>query len=155
MRNDMRIQYPLWQMGFIVLLMLIVYFKDQTEGLDVQENNWYTPISIGILAVIVIVMIVFRVRVARHNQSNPDQKISFMTIKPPEYVEDDEWFTHATRLATQKVYTFYVGAIPFFTVIVLSIPFSKTGVILGVLMMGLVQYYIFYREMKKSYLEDE
>lgn len=54
MRNDMRIKYPLWQMGFIVLLMLVVYFRDLTKGMDIQENNWYTPMSIGVLTVIVI-----------------------------------------------------------------------------------------------------
>lgn len=155
MKNDMRMKYPVWQMGFIVLLMLIVYFLSKTREMNVQDNNGYMPTTIGLLAVIIIVMIAFRARVARHNRLNPDRKISMFTIRPPEYMEDDEWFTHATRLATQKVYTFYVWAIPFFTVIVISLPFSKTGIIIGVLMMGLVQYYIFYHEMKKSILEDE
>ena len=55
---------------------------------------------------------------SKHNKRNPSRQMKFMTLKPQEYMEDDELFEEVTRRATQKVYSYFTVALPFLSSIV-------------------------------------
>lgn len=122
MKNDFRLQYPLWMMGFIIVLGFFAYGLSSpiTEMIE-MENETSITVSIGgvggmFLAVSMIgyllMLVVFAWQLKKHNKQNPNQRISPISIRPPEYLEQDEGMTYITRKAAQKVYTFITWGLP-------------------------------------------
>ena len=71
-------------------------------------------------------------KISKYNKQHPSQKISIWQIRPLEYLEQDEGMVHITRKAAQKVYTFFVWALPFLAMIYLVFELSRFGMILGI-----------------------
>lgn len=164
MKNDFRLQYPLWQMGFIILLGAFAYGLSSpvTEVVNTETEN-SIMISIGgtqslfamiALLLYFILLAVFAYQLRKHNKNNPHQKVSAFSIRPPEYLEQDEGMTYITRKAAQKVYTFITWSLPLLAAFAIILPLPKLFIIWGILLIALGQYWIYYREVRSHLKED-
>ena len=124
MKGDMRYTYPIWQMGFILLLISLTTIIGFTSDyvLSNGKDGFLFQISLeGIsfwyfaawLALLVFYLIIFSWKIHKHNKRNPSRQMKIMTLKPQKYMEDDELFEEVTRRATQKVYSYFTVALPF------------------------------------------
>lgn len=165
MKNDFRLKYPLWMMGFIVILGLIAYAMD-SPTMEFVNNSSETSmemtleaskgiILMGAVALYVILLSVFALQLKKHNRENPSRKISAFFIRPPEYLEQDEGMTYITRKSVQKVYTFFTWALPSLAAIAIIMPMPKLFVIYGILAVAMGQYLIYYFEVRKYFKEEK
>lgn len=162
MKNDMRITFPLWMMCFILLIAATVYLVGTTAVIEEStdevtfilnfESNLIFFYSLFVL--LIGSLITFFMKLVKHNRQYPQKKISPFYLKPPEYIEDDELFQQATGLATKKVYTFFVSAIPILAVLYIVLPIGKMWMIIGLLFLGFMQYLIYYIKIKKYIVEE-
>lgn len=165
MKNDIRLNYPLWMMGFIALLGVIAYaiYSPKTVFIDtatetslsIQIGPFEAFLIFGSILVYLILITVFIAKVKGYNKKNPEQKISLLSIRPPEYLEADEGMTHITRRAVQKVYTFYSWALPLLATVVIILPLPRLAIIYAILGLAFVQYWIYYLEIRKHFKEAE
>lgn len=160
MKNDFRLQYPLWMMGFIIVLGLFSYGLSSPVT-EVSETS--ITVSIGgvggmflVVSVIVylIMLVIFAWKLKKHNKQSPTQRISPFSIRPPEYLEQDEGMTYITRKAVQKVYTFITWGLPLLAAFVIIIPMPRVFIIWGILLVALGQYWIYFREVRKHLKEE-
>ncbi|MHA6259416.1 hypothetical protein ACXYMX_05810 [Sporosarcina sp. CAU 1771] len=161
MKNDMRITYPLWMICFLLLIAASVYLVGSTIVIESEAENEISFLldisSKMILFLTLLVLLVgslttFTIKVLKHNRLNPLRKFSFFYMKPPEYIDDDELFQHATGLATRKVYSFFVTAIPVLSVLYILTPIGKMWMVIGLLLLGVMQYLIYYLVLRKYVL---
>ena len=120
MKKDLRVQYPLWQMAFIVLTGLILFSVNgaSTEFIhnaeELRFGAEFPPLESVLLYssifLTVLLITIFSLKITKHNKQHPNQKLSMWQIRPIEYLEQDEGMTYITRRASQKVYTFFVWA---------------------------------------------
>ncbi|HSO57467.1 MAG TPA: hypothetical protein VLQ66_04435 [Paenisporosarcina sp.] len=165
MKKDIRVQYPLYQMAFIVLFGFMAFsiigvskeFNHNSEGFSysLEFNPIESILLLGALFISSIAGLIFIRKIYNHNKQHPDQKLSMWQIKPIEFLEQDEGMTHITRRAAQKVYTFFVWALPFFAVIFMVFELPRFWVIMGILFLALMQYLIYYVEIRKHLKEDD
>lgn len=165
MKNDMRITYPLWQMGFIGILMglvLIIGFSSTFEVFDdggfefeFSLGNDMPFIFLGCLAVFLLYSAIFHWKVSQHNKRMPKYKINTMSWKPQEYMEDDELFQEITKRATKKVYTYFVWALPLLAGFYAVLPLGRIWMISGLFLVAMGQYWIYYRTIKKYVAEED
>ncbi|HJF31433.1 MAG TPA: hypothetical protein K8V56_06585 [Sporosarcina psychrophila] len=162
MKNDMRITYPLWQMGVIVIAMLLTWLVglssvftvgDRTLEVNIQ-GEWGVVWGVALL-VFVFYLALFTWNVAKHNKRMPNHKINVFSWKPQEYMEDDELFQEFTKRATKNVYTYFVWSIPLFAGLSLGLQLGTIGMIMGLLLLSLGQYLIYYTQIKKYVEVDE
>lgn len=158
MKNDLRISYPLWMICFILLIVASVYLVGTTavvedhgaEGVLFMLNLESKLIPFFILFILLIgSLVVFFIKIFKHNRNDPNRKFSLFYLKPPEYIEDDELFQQATGWATKKVYTFFVTAIPLLALLFILLPIGRMWMVIGVLLLGVMQYLIYYIEIRK------
>lgn len=148
MKNDMRITYPLWQMGAILLMILFTLLY----GL----SSYITNSILGIIFLLIVVYLVLLFwNISKHNKRMPNQKITIFSWKPQEYMEDDELFQEITKRATKKVYSYFVWSIPLLAGLSLGSSLGKIGVVVALLLLSFGQYLIYYREIRKYMGEDE
>lgn len=165
MKNDMRVTYPLWQMGFIAIMMGLVFLIGSAMHFETYEDGGFMftiqlEFMNGIIVYVLLLLctallIWFTVKVVRHNKKFPGRKITFFSFKPQEYMDDDELFQEVTRRATQKVYTFFAMALPLISVLFIMLPINKTWIILSILLLSMMQYFIYYRTIRKYVTGDE
>ncbi|MFJ7934937.1 hypothetical protein [Sporosarcina sp. NPDC096371] len=165
MKNDMRITYPLWQMGAISILMVLVLMTSYSSNFETFNDGGFEFAinfqgKLGVLwGITLLVFIVyawlFYWNVVKHNKQMPKHKINAFSWKPQEYMEDDELFQEFTKRATKKVYSYFVWAIPFLASLYLVFQVGTTGMILGLLLLSMGQYVIYYTEIRKYMGEDE
>ncbi len=164
MKNDFRLKYPLWMMTFIVLLGVMAYALD-SPAVEYVNTNSETSLAVTIepakgtiliaaVAVYFILLGIFILQLKKHNRQNPSQRISPFSIRPPEYLEQDEGMTYITRKAVQKVYTYITWALPILAAVAIILPLPKIFVIYGILMVALGQYLIYYIEIRKHLKEE-
>ena len=164
MKNDFRLQYPLWMMGFIIVLGFLAYGISSpiTKVIDTESETSITVsiggagviFTVGSIILYTIMLTVFWLHLRRHNKRNPLQRISPFAIRPPEYLEQDEGMTYITRKASQKVYTFITWALPLLAAFAIVMPVPKIFIIWGILSIALGQYWIYYREVRKHLKEE-
>jgi hypothetical protein len=163
MKSDMRITFPLWMMCFILLIAVSIYFIGTTaliEGRGVDEFTFSISLesNFTFFAILFVLLwgtlISFFIKIFKHNRKHPDKKLSLLYLNPPEYLDDDELFQQATGLATKKVYTFFVSAIPILAVLYLILPIGKMWMIIGLLLLGFMQNLIYYLEIRKYITEE-
>ena len=164
MKNDMRITYPLWQMGFISIMMALVFLIGISAKFEVYDDGgfmftanlpfWHGVIVSVLLLSVFIVLALFIRKVVQHNKKFPTHKISLFTIKPQEYMDDDELFQEVTRRATQKVYSFFSIALPAIAVFFMILPVPRVWIILGILSLSIAQYLIYFLTIRKYTKED-
>ena len=166
MKKDFRVQYPLWQMAFIVLFGFMAFsitgvstvFNNDSQKefeLSLEMDQLESIFLFGGLLIAFIAMFIFSRKVSSHNKQHPDQKISMWQIRPLEYLEQDEGMTHITRRAAQKVYTFFVWALPFLAMLHMFFDLPRFLVIVSILFLALMQYLIYYLEIRKHIKEDD
>lgn len=163
MKKDMRVAYPLWQMGATMILMIVVLmmgFSSNSieDGIFTFFTNEQGELSIlkGILVLIFIVYFsVFYWRVVQHNKRMPKHKINLFSFKPQEYMEDDELFQEVTKRATKKVYSYFVWTIPFLAGLSIGFQAGTIGTVIGLLLLSMGQYLIYYTEIRKYMGVDE
>lgn len=160
MKNDFRLQYPLWMVGFIIVLGLFAYGMSSPVT-EVSETSVTVSIGgvggmflVGSVIVYMIMLVIFAWQLKKHNNQNPGQRISPISIRPPEYLEQDEGMTYITRKAAQKVYTFITWGLPLLAAFVIIIPMPRVFIIWGILLVALGQYWIYFREVRKHLKEE-
>lgn len=147
MKKDMRITYPLWQMGGGVLLVAFVFFMNEQRGF----GNMRDFIFLGLCVYIVF----FSWNITKHNKEMPKHKIRFFTMTPQEYLEDDELFQEVTKRAAKKVYSYFNWSLPLFAGLSLGSKIGTEGMVIGILFLSMGQYLIYYKEMRKYVGGDE
>lgn len=165
MKRDFRVQYPLWQMAFIVLFGFMAFSLTgaSTELIHTSDEFSYSLefpalesiLLFGTLFITFSLLVIFFMKISKHNKQNPSQKLSMWQIRPLEYLEQDEGMVHITRRAAQKVYTFFVWALPFLAVIYLVFELSRFWLIFGIIFLAWMQYLIYYIEIRKHLEEEE
>ena len=164
MKNDLRVTYPLWMMCFILLIAASIYFIGTTaviEGRGIDEFTFSINLESNLIIFSILFILIwgslitFFIKIFKHNRKYPHRKLPLFYLKPPEYIEDDELFQQATGLATKKVYTFFASAIPFLSVLYIVLPIGKMWMIIGLLLLGFMQYLIYYLEIRKYVTEEE
>lgn len=158
MKNDMRFTYPLWQMagifiimGFVVLVGYAATMNTFPHGgfeFEINLNESSSIFLVAMLVSAVLYLLLFCLRIAKHNRSMPQHKISMTSLKPQEYLEDDELFQDVTKRATQKVYTYFAWMLPIMAGVYMMFPISRTWMIVGILLVAAGQYWIFYRTIR-------
>ncbi len=165
MKNDFRLHYPLWMMGFIVVLGIFLFGVNSPTTTDIVNTETeqsvlveYSTVEgfviLGSIILYLLMLLVFYIQMKRHNKMNPTQKIPSFAIRPPEYLEQDEGMTHITRKASQKVYTFMTWSLPGLAVFAMFSPFSRIYTVLAILLVALIQYVIYYREIRRHFKEE-
>lgn len=164
MKNDFRMQYPLWMMGFIILLGMFAYGisspvteiintdTEQSIMIELEPVAGFFVIGTAILYIVMLVIFIFQM--LRHNKKNPTQKVSPFSIRPLEYLEQDEGMTYITRKASQKVYTFMSWSLPLLAVFAMTSPVPRVFIVWGILLVALIQYVIYYLEIRKHLKEE-
>lgn len=162
MKNDMRITYPLWQMGAIVIAMGFTLLAGLSSVFTVGDRAFEVNVQGGwgviwgfALLIFVFYLALLTWNVARHNRRMPKHKINVFSWKPQEYMEDDELFQEVTKRATKKVYTYFVLSIPFFACLSLGLQVGTIGMVMGLLLLSAGQYLIYYTEIRKYVGVDE
>lgn len=161
----MRITYPIWQMGGIVLLMVLVLVMSLSSVFTIFEDGGFEfefnlqgglgMIWSGTLLVLLFYSLLFAWNVDKHNKQMPMHTINLFSWKPQEYMEDDELFQEFTKRATKKVYSYFVWAIPTLAAVGIGLRVGTTGMVLGLLLLSMGQYLIYYKEIRKYVGEDE
>ena len=164
MKDDFRMQYPLWMMGFIVVLGMFAYgisspktevVNTETEqSLSIELGATAGFFTIGSIILYFLMLAIFAYQLKRHNQKNPTQKVSAFSIRPPEYLEQDEGMTYITRKASQKVYTFMSWSLPMLAVFAMLSPVPRIYTVWGILLVALIQYLIYYLEIRRHFKEE-
>lgn len=160
MKNDFRIQYPLWQIGFLLVITWMFFGSNGwiLELLSIVNIKISESID-GMIALFSVVLYIififsFMVVISAHNKQNPNQKLSFFQSKPFEYIEDDEGWQFITRNASQKVYSFFSWALPASLLIHLFFKMPQYAVVLNILLLATMQYLVYYRELRKHVREE-
>lgn len=151
MKNDFRVQYPLWNIGAIFILGLIAFGSQMKinyseSSLAISLDNAHLLLIGTILFFIYVAL--FSKKVSQHNKMNPSKKLSLFGFKPIEFLEEDEMFQQVTQRATQKVYSFFSFALPL-TVVLFLCPLPHLFYILIILLLASAQNLIYYLEIKK------
>ena len=165
MENDMRITYPLWQMGiiafligFIVVLNFTTTFTTFDDGgfeFALSLENGLPYVFLGFNSLFILYVVIFNLKVKQHNRRMPGRKIDLTSWKPQEYMEDDELFQEITKRATKKVYAYFVLVLPALSAIYIVLPISKVWMVSGILLIAMGQYWIYYRTIKKYVAEED
>ncbi|MBB5180670.1 uncharacterized membrane protein (DUF485 family) [Planomicrobium koreense] len=161
MKNDFRLQYPLWMMGFIVVLGLLAFGLSSPVTEVINERSIVislgpvgTIFAVGSIVIYIIMLTIFLLKLKKHNKKNPAQRISPFSIRPPEYLEQDEGMTYITRKAAQKVYTFITWSLPALAGFAIALSMPRLYIIFGILLVALGQYWIYFSEIRKHLKEE-
>ncbi|WP_113927946.1 hypothetical protein [Bacillus sp. P14.5] len=133
-------QSPLFNCLLIFCFGLIMIGEHYAA--DIPSWLIIDPMVLGVPILIIIAIIPF------YNRRNPEDKIKPSVI-PMELREEDEGMQWLTFKATRKVYIFYAFAIPFgiaLTAYFNHVPYFS---IILLAVMGIVQYLIYWLQMKK------
>ena len=150
MKNDFRLMNPIWNMGFIIILAVIAFIESG------KTNNTDSGVmAAGVLIAFIILAMAYWIKLKKHNREHPDQRISTYTLRPAEYLEEDEGMTYITRKAAQKVYSYFSVALPVLAVIAITTDLPRLFIILGILLIALGQYGIYYADVRKHFKEAE
>ncbi|TQR19841.1 hypothetical protein [Psychrobacillus vulpis] len=159
MKKDFRVQYPLWQIGFMLIFMLFAlvltgavtnFVNDATSfSYSVELGALEGLIMLLIIPLYLILLIAFTSKLSKFNKEHPTSKLTIWRNRPLEYVEDDEAWQMITRNATQKVYTFFSWSLPLSAVFHLFVPSSSLLIIINIGILSLFQYLIYYFHVRK------
>ncbi|ALS74351.1 hypothetical protein AUC31_03340 [Planococcus rifietoensis] len=161
MKQDFRMTYPLWNMAFILILAVMavgftssfvnVTKTDSSLSIETQAVEGFLLFA-ALIAYLVLITI-YLIALQAYNRKNPGKKISPFSMRPPEYMEQDEGMTFITRKAVQKVYTFITWILPFFALIVMLFPIPRLFIVWGILAVAFGQNLIYYMEMRRHLKE--
>lgn len=157
MKQDFRMTYPLWNMAFILILAVMavgftssfvnVSKTDSSLSIEAQAVEGFLLFA-ALIAYLVLITI-YLIALQSYNRKNPERKIPAFSIRPPEYMEQDEGMTFITRKAVQKVYTFITWSLPFLALIVMLAPIPKLLIVWGILAVAFGQNLTYYVEMRR------
>ena len=123
----------------------------RNEPIITENSLAYTIHPIGIISLCALLLLcVFTIIIFNYNKQNPDKKIHTHSLKPPEYLEEDEMYRYATMNATKKVYTFITWALPALLVLIMfPIPFSNYTLFVLIAAIIIIQNFIYFFEIRK------
>lgn len=153
MTKDLRVQMPLWniaaivELGAMIIPMLLSEIRWFDKDLIFSIKMDYGLISLCGIFLFIVTCILVILKTIQFNKENPNRKMKIFSLKPGEYIEDDEMFNQVTNNATRKVYTFLSGAIPMLIVVAIFLP--KIWVVILLLLMAIIQNLIYYMEIRK------
>ncbi len=141
MNKDFRRSYPLWNMAFLIILaVMAVGFSSryltvtvEESAISIQSQSFGGILLFAAVVAYLVLIIIYLIQLRRFNRLNPDKKLSLFSIRPPEFMEEDEGMTYITRKAAQKVYTLMTWALPFLAIIVMLLPVSRLVIAWGIL----------------------
>lgn len=161
MKQDFRMTYPLWNMAFILILAVMAVgftssFVNVTKteaSLSIEAQAFEGFLTFAALIAYLVLITIYLFALKSYNRKNPDKKISPFSMRPPEYMEQDEGMTFITRKAVQKVYTFITWTLPFFALIVMLFPIPRLFIVWGILAVAFGRNLIYYMEMRRHLKE--
>ncbi|MFD2044388.1 hypothetical protein ACFSTA_09485 [Ornithinibacillus salinisoli] len=164
-KNDFRIQFPLWNITLYSILIICFYSIVRIVDLTVSNFegvftsigvNWsMLPLKsffIG-FTLLIIFFIAYLTKLYRHNKENPKSKMYAFTVRPNEFLDDDEMLRIVTRNATKKVYILYVNGLPSIVLLML-LPLDRFVFIAAIFLLLIIQNALYYREIRQ-YLSGE
>ncbi|MGP4071792.1 hypothetical protein ACTWQB_04480 [Piscibacillus sp. B03] len=160
--KDLRVQYPLWNVALFLIFMIfaygVVHWVDALwydSEIVVQFTEEGSVWNIGVvfstiagLGLFTLFFLLYTIKWRKHNKANPNQKMPFLTIKPGEFIEDDELLNRVTQNATRKVYTLYTNALPII-VMTMFFPLDRYFYILMVFALLIIHNLIYYLDMRQ------
>ncbi|QOV10202.1 hypothetical protein [Viridibacillus arvi] len=166
--SDLRVQYPLWNIALIIILMIFSYgvvrfsdilfpmirsLIDNDGGVVVARIDMTAIVTIivGLVLLVPFYSAYFQ-KLSKHNKQHPNDKISLFSFQPPEYIEEDEMFRQVTQKATKKVYSFYTMAIPL-TIVIMLFPLNRYFFIVILCLIFIIQNLLYYKEIRKYIIE--
>ena len=133
----------------LVMIAMLVYLGVVYVG--VQEEWPYGKLFIPFFTLFIVYFGLMLI----HNKKHPARKIKLLTYIPYELREEDEGMQWVTFKATRKVYIFYYFAIPIGIVLVTMfhdiIPYFVIWLLVA---LGVIQYLIYWMEMRKVFKEE-
>lgn len=162
-KNDFRLQLPLWNAGFLVIFILLLFsvvygyttwdkgFENLLENGTYERNNFFFIPFLAVSILASIYLYLFILKVIQYNKMNPTRKMNFFsitTIQIPEFIDDDEMMQQITNAATRKVYVFYSTLIPLI-LLLLFLPLHRFIYILAISLIMIGQCVIYYRHLSK------
>src|SRR5699024_1914259 len=160
MRKDMRLTMPLWQMGAIVLTIILTLIMGKSTEIISTGNGSIEfeftiagttgYVFIATTIVFFLYMFFFLLRIYQHNQRYPEKRINAFSFKPQEYIEEPQVFDELTKRATKKVYSYYSWVLPIFVGVSLITFCRRTMILIGILVIALGQYWIYYASIQNN-----
>lgn len=157
-KEDFRLQFPLWNIGLYIILMIWFYGIVSMFDISIEPymiNLFYTINNTGLIALLtgfvllIVYFISYFMKLNKHNTNNPENKMSAFTMfKLNEFVEGDELFRDVTKEATKKVYIFYTQMIPII-ILLLLFPIERYVFIFMLFLLLIIQNLIFYRHINR------
>lgn len=154
MKKDLRFTLPLWQIGGILLtIILTILIGISTEVVrsdsgraefELELSTAVGSILIGTIIVLFIYMGFFLWAIYQHNRQYPEKRMNVFSFKPKSSGERDQVFDEITKRATKKVYAYYAWVLPIFVAVALVTFWSRTMILIGILVVALGQYWIYY-----------
>ncbi len=133
-------QSPLFNCVLIAALGIIMLGEHYASDMP----SWLTidPMVLGVPILILIAIIPI------YNKKNPKDKIK-PTLIPMEFKEEDEGLQWITFKATRKVYIFFATFIPIAIALIAYFNHIPYFSIILLIFMGVVQYILFWFELRK------
>lgn len=118
---------PLWQILVYLLFFLgvLLYLLVEPSGNDLPR---WLPLALS--GTIFLIALVYAVVIVRYNVANPQNRIRYWGLVPPELKEEDEGMLAFTARATRGVYVFHATLLPLMSVAVFLSDFNPF-VVLG------------------------
>ncbi|MFJ8234820.1 hypothetical protein ACIQ34_03610 [Ureibacillus sp. NPDC094379] len=149
---NIRMFYPLFNIVSCIILLFMGWGFTRNDVMITESSFSYTIHPIGVIAwlALLVFCIGFTIYIKIYNKRNPNKKIKLLSVKPPEYLEEDEMYQYATMKATKKVYTFITWALPcILAFLLMPFPYSKFMIFVLIAMLIIIQNLIFFFEMRK------
>lgn len=104
---------PLWQVLVYSLFFLgvLLYLLVEPGGDDLPR---WLPLTLS--GTICLIALVYVVVILRYNRANPENRIRYWGLVPPELKEEDEGMLAFTSRATRRVYVFHATLLPLMSV---------------------------------------
>lgn len=160
MKRDMRVMMPLWQMGGIILTMVLtIIMGKSTEVVSAGQGSIEFTFTLAgttgyifsaTAILLFIYMLLFLTRVYRHNRQYPEKRINAFSFRRKQLTAENQLFDELTKRATKKVYSYYAWILPIFVGVALLTFWSRTMILLGILVVALGQYWIYYASIQDS-----
>lgn len=107
---------PIWQILIYGILFIFAFLIELIRQgyLEFTDTFRMVILSSGVLALVIAAAYGFSMY--RFNRANPNNKIRYWGLLPPEFKEEDEGLAAITARATRRVYIFHATLLPVFSI---------------------------------------
>jgi len=115
MNDPLKLRTPLWTLIFTLLtyILLAIILAQREYG----NSSILAAIAVGFTVVTFSLIGIHLGAQKKYNAKNPENKIQFFGLVPPELRDDDEMTQSVSSLATRRVYIYLSILLPLFALI--------------------------------------